>query len=392
MFVALITRAALKKSPDINQRNNMNTSLVSLISFLVTFQLLFIGLFLVTHKKGKKVNNIILGLIFLMIGWNMADMTLRISSLQTELGFFQLIDDGFFLLYGPLFYVYVKLVIYNDFTLNKRIWPHLVPYIFVTLFLIFSFGTKSVQPVSQSDNNSLPWYIHVISYSLYLPILIYLGLAYKELLGYREIIRKRFSRIDDINLNWLSFTLKTMGSITILSLVHNFFVISGNNYLYSTSLLLFLAFLFYFVNHVIFKALKQPEIFAGIDLKEVEKYLGSNLTNEQIGELKSQLLDLFSEEKVYMNPQINIGELAEKLETSSKSLSQVINLSFNKNFFDFINSFRIEEAKNIMLNTNDVHLTVLEVMYQSGFNSKSSFNTAFKKATGQTPTQFKKGI
>ena len=78
-----------------------------------------------------------------------------------------------------------------------------------------------------------------------------------------------------------------------------------------------------------------------------------------------------------------------ELELSSKVVSQIINEGYACNFFDFVNTFRIEAAKTLFANLKDEKLTIQEVMYDSGFNSKSSFNTAFKKFTNLTPTQFK---
>jgi AraC-like DNA-binding protein len=144
------------------------------------------------------------------------------------------------------------------------------------------------------------------------------------------------------------------------------------------------------VNRVILKALRQPEIFAGITQNEAGKYLGSSLTPGQIDGYKKQLLALCHSEKPFLNPQVSLADLANKLSISSKHLSQVINQSFNKSFFDFINAFRVQEAQSILKASKDDKLTVLEVMYEVGFNSKSSFNTAFKKETGQTPTEFRK--
>jgi AraC-like DNA-binding protein len=143
------------------------------------------------------------------------------------------------------------------------------------------------------------------------------------------------------------------------------------------------------VNKVILKALRQPEIFAGIAQNETSKYQGSNLTPEQIEAYKKRLLALLNAEKPFLNPQVNLTDLSEKLSVSSKHLSQVINQCFNKSFFDFINSYRIQEVQHILKESKDDKMTVLEAMYQAGFNSKSSFNTAFKKETGQTPTEYR---
>ena len=138
--------------------------------------------------------------------------------------------------------------------------------------------------------------------------------------------------------------------------------------------------------------MRQPEIFAGITRNETARYPGSNLTPGQIEEYKKQLLALFRAEKPYLDPQLSLADLSEKLSVPARHLSQVINQSFDKSFFDFINSYRIQEAQQILKESGDDKLTVLEVMYEAGFNSKSSFNTAFKKETGKTPTEFRKKI
>jgi AraC-like DNA-binding protein len=148
----------------------------------------------------------------------------------------------------------------------------------------------------------------------------------------------------------------------------------------------------YFVNRVILKALGQPEIFAGIEQDSILKYAQSNLTKEQVHLHKERLTEILKIEKLYRDPQINIYDLARRLGVPSKTLSQVINQSFDKNFFDLINSYRVSEAQKILKESLDKKLTVLEVMYSVGFNSKSSFNTAFKKVTGKTPSEYRKKV
>jgi AraC-like DNA-binding protein len=94
----------------------------------------------------------------------------------------------------------------------------------------------------------------------------------------------------------------------------------------------------------------------------------------------------------YLDSELNIVDLSKELNISSKLLSQVINEGYNCNFFDFVNKYRIDMAKSLFRNQTDTKLTISEVMYDSGFNSKSSFNTAFKKFTQKTPTQFKNDL
>ena len=193
-------------------------------------------------------------------------------------------------------------------------------------------------------------------------------------------------------MDWLGSSLNTFGLLALVSLIQSFIGLTGNESVFVIALVLLLIFVFYFVNRVILKALRQPEIFAGIAQNETTKYQGSNLTPSQIEAYKNELVALLGSEKPFLNPQVSIADLSEKLSVPTKHLSQVINQSFNKSFFDFINTYRIQEVQQILKESKDDKLTVLEAMYQAGFNSKSSFNTAFKKETGLTPTEFRKMI
>jgi AraC-like DNA-binding protein len=369
----------------------VDPSLISFLSFLITFQLLFVGIFLITHKKGNQRNNILLATIFILVAWNMGDLTLQMNGVVFKWEFLQHIDDGFFLLYGPIFYLYAQGVIFRDFKLTSGNLLHLIPYLLLTILLL-SFRNFAPGTSEEIIKNDLPWQFYLISALMYAHIFIYLGLTYKSLWKYRKIIKNKYSQIDQINLDWLSFSLNTFGLLTFVSLIHNFITLTGNRSVFIVTLVLLLIFIIYFVNKVILKALRQPEIFAGITQNETTKYLGSNLTPSQIEEYKKQLLTLLRTEKSFLDPQVSLTDLSEKLSVSTKHLSQVINQSFNKSFFDFINTYRIQEVQQILKESMDDKMTVLEAMYQAGFNSKSSFNTAFKKETGQTPTEFRKMI
>jgi AraC-like DNA-binding protein len=95
-------------------------------------------------------------------------------------------------------------------------------------------------------------------------------------------------------------------------------------------------------------------------------------------------------EKPYLNPSLSIRSLSEEIKMNARDVSVLINQNLNQHFFDFINEYRVKKAMEILKDAAKKELTVLEVLYEVGFNSKSSFNTAFKKHTGLTPTQFRK--
>ena len=92
-------------------------------------------------------------------------------------------------------------------------------------------------------------------------------------------------------------------------------------------------------------------------------------------------------DKPYLNPDFNIGELADKLSVPSHYISQVLNQGLHLNFYHFVNRYRMEESKKILTEKGEKK-TVLEILFETGFNSKSTFNRIFKQYTGVNPTEF----
>ena len=363
------------------------------LSFAIAIQQLFLAIYLLGHKKGNRRNNRILGILFLLFSINFIDFTLRSGGSFLTPAIVHLIDDGFFLLYGPLIFLYIKGVVYRDFKLSLKSAFHFIPFIAYLIYILYLISAlkseEQTEIISNVDSSNISPWIIIASLSVYVHILVYLYLGWQELKTYRTIIKDRFSSIEDVNLNWLSFIVKTFFIITIIALIHNSLPIFGNKlFQYISLFVLFLACLF-FINRVLTKALNQPLIFSGISKEESQKYSSSNITEEAIFEFKKQLQGLMETEKMFLQPKLTSHELASHLNTNTKTLSQVLNQGFNKNFFDYVNSYRCEEVMRLL---KDQHrnLTIIEAMYESGFNSKSSFNKEFKKLTGQTPSEFKR--
>jgi TolB-like protein/AraC-like DNA-binding protein len=124
--------------------------------------------------------------------------------------------------------------------------------------------------------------------------------------------------------------------------------------------------------------------------KEKEKLTSNILDNQQIVTLKKELLTYFEEEESFLNPQLSLKFVADVLGLNTNKMSYLINQAFNTNFNDFVNSYRLNHFKSISLDPKNSHLTILGLAYDSGFNSKSVFNTYFKKTEGITPSQWVK--
>jgi len=120
------------------------------------------------------------------------------------------------------------------------------------------------------------------------------------------------------------------------------------------------------------------------------KYGTSTLTSDIVDETLPKLMEKIEKDKVYLDPNLTLQKLSQELNIHRNHLSQIVNVEFNMKFKDFLNKYRIEEAKKLLVSPDYERETILNVAYDSGFNSKSVFNTAFKKFTGKTPSKYRK--
>jgi AraC-like DNA-binding protein len=114
------------------------------------------------------------------------------------------------------------------------------------------------------------------------------------------------------------------------------------------------------------------------------------IPDEELQAYKSRLETLMETRKPYLNPELNLIRLSELMSMAPHQLSYLINTAFSENFFQFINRYRVEKAKELLNKESMNQFSILGIAFESGFNSKTSFNTTFKKFTNQTPSEYKK--
>ena len=119
-----------------------------------------------------------------------------------------------------------------------------------------------------------------------------------------------------------------------------------------------------------------------------KRYAKSGLKDNEADTIEARLKILMEKDKLYLEESLTLPKLAVELDILPNYLSQVINERYGKNFYDFINTFRVEEFKEIVRDPKKKHYTLLTLAMECGFNSKSSFNKYFKKATGKTPSEY----
>ncbi|HXB31454.1 MAG TPA: helix-turn-helix domain-containing protein [Puia sp.] len=379
----------------------MKISSTDILFILIIFQLLFLSLFLLTRKNGKPVSNILLGSFFLAICINLLDVFLLQQGFYSSNPQFAGLGSCLPLLFGPLIYFYTKSVVYKNFSPSSKNIYHFLP------FLILFAGTEYYfLGISHSEQENIlagfqshhfPFLISIISTLIFLQFLFYTLASLSLVSAYKKASGQYFSDSRNMNVSWLYNTFIFFIAIIIISALNG--IIAQTHWVkyYLTVFNIIVLFMLLYVIRVMMKALHKPDFFTIPDEGEIpDQSQGSphkssskpdNFESDRIAQM---VLAYVKEKKPYLNPELTLDQLASQVSLRPRVLSQVINEELGQNFYDFINRNRIEEASMLLNNPKDRKITVLEVLYKVGFNSKSSFNTLFKKYTGLTPSEFKK--
>jgi AraC-like DNA-binding protein len=368
-------------------------SLIDTINVISVFFLVFFSFFLLTHKKGKRVSNRMLGLFLLTVAFVLLNFVLsRENRLPSFFLMVFLLMNAFSFVMGPLLYFYVRSVVYRDFAWRKGYLVHTIP---LALYLLLLAAVAVMDPSSFVNIGHLrksffgaiamPIFTGIIS----LQLLFYLGASFWALRSYRVRLRNSFSSLDKINLGWLSLIIGGIGLIWLIGAGNSLVAMSiGEGRPWPWLSIANMLIIFAIANLVIIKGLKQPEIFLGIE--EKPKYEKSPLTDDEAKRLEDTVKDFMESKKPHLVPGLSLSDLAKGMAVAPRALSQTINSRLRKNFVDFVNFYRIEEAKRLLSGSGGNGKTILEIAYEAGFNSKSVFNKAFKKHAGVPPKEFRK--
>jgi len=371
----------------------MNLKFVDILNLISMFQLFLFVIFLLNKEVNKnRLSNLLLVAFFIC-------QFLSISNhfiLSQRNFFIEITPHMFFLfipfawLWAPLFYLYVKSLLYSDFSLRKKDIIHSIPFILFLLYDIFQFHIQSVEEKAYliANNRFLTLNLSlIINLMITLQISVYLVFVFKMYYKYRKSLKNRQSSIDVHQSNWLQIYI--FGYL-IAFLITDFCRIGLYTYQSLKGVFVFFSFFGFFIYFILlfYIAISNPLIFTKIEEKpEAKTHI---IPKHEAYFLLKKINDYMSQSEPFLNPELSLKQLAAELKTPERLLSGVINQYSNQNFYDFINNFRIEKAKKLLAEDTLKKSTIQEIFYDSGFNSKSTFNLAFKKSTGITPTEFKK--
>ncbi|MDP7592924.1 MAG: helix-turn-helix domain-containing protein [Litorilituus sp.] len=380
----------------------MSTVLFNTLDLALLFtiyQCLLFAFFLLVIKKGKKQSNTLLALFLLSYAAIPLDTLINFGEefRQFAINF----SANIFYVFGLAYWLeavfllfYVRSLIYKNFNFTKTDLLYLLP-----LFLYLIYETNGWYMLDMNTKQAIlagyqieaePAYTRFVNlfrecFRTFCGVLCLL-----EVRQYQKRIKENLADIEEVDLTWLKIltigfliikvqaVLITLGYMTAIDL--SFTIDYGVIGQLSNFMVVLL------ISLLIFFSLRTSKIFYGVDNPRVLSQEKPNITAEQVNHLTLYM----TTQKPFLEPLLNLDSLAAKTDLPSRQLSRVINRHFQKNFFEFINGYRIDEAKKLLANEKYEKVTIIEIMAQVGFNSKATFNTFFKKLVGVTPSQYRK--
>ena len=373
---------------------------------------LFLALALVNVRSGNALAHRLLALLTLTFAADLGVDFLLQSRYLLLFPKLILVEAVTSFLYGPLAYLYVRVLTSTEaFRFSGKTWAHFLPFA-LSVLLVIPFALQSdSQVIAQVyedagvDNLGL-WVIGLLLVEIApIPqIGIYIWLSVRLTIQHSRNIRDQFSFIERISLRWLRNLLIALGVLYVLYVFALFFAdFLGAGEQAGTTLSLMMVTVIYAMGYM---GIRQPAIFShagsgatpGTVSSDVpdpvaaeperKKYQKSALDADMSSALLAELQRHMADARPYLDSTLTLTELAEQMRISPNYLSQVINEQTGSNFFDFVNQYRVEAAKERLRESGQT--SILAIAMDAGFNSKSAFYTAFKQHSDMTPGQFRK--
>lgn len=310
-------------------------------------------------------------------------------------------------LYGPLVYLYAVAASDRTWRFGVRGTLHLVPalvVVLVTLPIYLLSGPEKVAMFARITAGHVPTIVLVLDPFKYVSGIAYSAATVLYLRAHRRRVEASYANTERVNLRWLQSLASVAAAIWLVAVVSGmagFLTPSLERYgsqLVSLGVALF-------VYAIGYKGLRQPEVFrydaevsapsAPEPAPEPElqpRYERSGLGEHESRQLRAALVALMTSERPHRDPDLTLPALAERLGSTPHKLSEVLNRELSQTFYDFVNAYRVDEVRARLVDPSAKHLNILALGLDAGFASKSTFNQAFKKITGQTPSAYRKEL
>lgn len=354
--------------------------------------IIFAAVLLFRKSPIKKANRV-LGFLFVMLALYSIMLSFYYTALLTKnyshLIYYVPVDLILLLLLGPSLFLYVKVLLGQKIKLKYtqvliQTLPFLPAIAFIIYFLLQDTSTRLDILIVNFEKGY--WHINMLNILVYFQMTVYL--IYSLITIQKQFKISSRIRINNLEMDvsWLRIYIILNLSFMLLSAPLSFYLANEKTNLLIAQLAMVFQFVYLFV-----KSTLQTGFFSTESVNEIKlKYDGNlKIADKVIEDYFKILMDYIENNKPYLKENCNIQSVSEFTGIPVHHLSNVLNKHFDKNFPDFINEYRINEAKKILISENSKKLTLEAVGYECGFGSKSSFNKSFKKLTSITPSEYR---
>jgi AraC-like DNA-binding protein len=351
----------------------------------------FLFAILLLVKRGRKISHVFLAVFLVSIGLDTIDTLVYwcppISLYTAQLSPYLFLIFKFSVLVSPpALYLYTKSIVYKNYQFTRKELYHFAPALAfpMTVVLIGVSMGEEIYTLSPANFDILFYnpFFHLHLWVRNILCITYTVLSYQLLKNYRTKLLENYSNTEGMEHKWLTLLLGgyflIWGSIFLAYMCHIIGVsaslgnITGTATNYCT---------FVFLNTIVFYGLNMSIVCEGAQLDDTKKAI-SEIQHEVIDDEHIALVtQAMIQDQLFLQPEITLEELAQHLSLPDRHVSSIINRHFQKNFFEFINFYRVEYAKKLIETIDQGNTSILDVMLDSGFNSKSAFNRYFKKYT-----------
>jgi len=369
------------------------------IVVLILFSHILVATFLLNLKVGNKLASTMLALYLVATTLDISNFVF--GSFYQDHPNLDMLRALNALLIAPFLYAYVKSVVHSDFKLRPIHFLHCLPFVIACLVYVpnYFMVDDAAKHAFNNSINSMPEQIFIL-YLVYTQVGIYIVSMFKILHRQRKVIIENYSDEHHLTIHWLTQFLSLFSLIYIFAFTRTLYTFSDYEDIETVVTLVMMSSIFLNICWILWQALNHPQLFVGIsskievlsDGKKAADISQNPVDDSQVtsDELITTLENYMRVNKPFLDPSLSINSLAKQIEIPSNELSMLINRKIGQHFFDFVNAHRIDFAADMLSDKSNQKKTVMEILYDAGFNSKSSFNTAFKKHKLVTPSQYRK--
>jgi AraC-like DNA-binding protein len=364
-------------------------NLWAVLTLLGVVQALLLAMAVAGMRRGSRPANRLLTALLCVVSIVIAGNILTHTKYILMVPHFAQVHTPFGFLVGPLFFLYIRTLISRRFSFNLGSAFHFAPAVLSVAYLspfYLQGGEYKVSYMIQAlQNYPADWRFRT-GIGL-LQELVYFCLAASLVWKQRHNPKNQSSFSHAVNLFWLTTLLAGFALVWLVGVTRYAFAHRLQTNLFA------LAVASVFIYVMVFISLRRPDVLGEIEGRPSHrKYEKSTLKPSEADEILKRLMNLVATEKLYLDGNLTLEKLAHKLSILTPHLSQIVNERLSQSFPDFINSYRVEEFKRRLSDPQNQHYTIVAIAEASGFNSKSAFNSAFKRHSKMTPTQYRRTL